>query len=228
MSSISMPDTSVIASEATVLLEATKTMVVITNHDEYERANHIGQGIKRLIKEVKETFALPKKLSDEAHKAICGAEKKHLNPLLEDEAKLKRLVTNYQEEQERKRRAEQRRLEEDARKKAEEERAAEAKAAEDFFGKEAAENVMQAPIVVPTVQAPRAVPKVEGVSSRENWKAEVFDLKMLVAAVAAGTVPIAAIQANETFLNGQARALKAEFSYPGVRAKSEKSVSWAS
>jgi hypothetical protein len=40
----------------------------------------------------------------------------------------------------------------------------------------------------------------------------------LVKAVAAGTVPIQALEANTVFLNGQARMLKAALAYPGVKA----------
>jgi hypothetical protein len=43
----------------------------------------------------------------------------------------------------------------------------------------------------------------------------------LVKAVAAGTVPLNAIQANSTFLNNQARAMKETLAYPGVKAVAE-------
>ena len=43
------------------------------------------------------------------------------------------------------------------------------------------------------------------------------DLAALVAAVAAGEVPLAALEPHLPFLNQQARALKDELRYPGVQ-----------
>lgn len=60
--------------------------------------------------------------------------------------------------------------------------------------------------------------KVAGISMRDVWGAEVTDLKALVQAVAAGTVPLEAIAADIKFLGNQARALKGNLNYPGVRA----------
>lgn len=71
----------------------------------------------------------------------------------------------------------------------------------------------------PTVQ--REPPKVTGVSKRENWSAEVTNLHDLIAGVADGQVPQAALLPNQKFLDMQARALKTEFNYPGVRAVKE-------
>lgn len=75
----------------------------------------------------------------------------------------------------------------------------------------------------PAVEAPA---KVSGISGRMTFSAEVTDLMELVKAVAAGTAPIEAIQADTKFLGAQARAFKkAGQLYPGVMAVAERSIS---
>jgi colicin import membrane protein len=75
----------------------------------------------------------------------------------------------------------------------------------------------------PVVEAPT---KVSGISGRMTFSAEVTDLMELVKAVAAGTAPIEAIQADTKFLGAQARAFKkAGQLYPGVMAVAERSIS---
>jgi hypothetical protein len=77
------------------------------------------------------------------------------------------------------------------------------------------------PVAPVAVFAPRppvaAAPRVEGVSFRDTYTAEVFDLMALVRAVATGLAPITLLQVNTTALNGMARALKNALALPGVR-----------
>lgn len=122
-------------------------------------------------------------------------------------------------------RAEQERIEAEARAAAELARAGgdEATAAE----VEAAAEQTKAEVVAmtPTVQA--APQKLAGVSSREICKAEITDLMELVKAIAAGNASIELIQANTTEINRRARALKSEFTAPGIRVYSETSIAAA-
>lgn len=67
-----------------------------------------------------------------------------------------------------------------------------------------------APVVV------AAAPAVKGVSKRKTYSANVVDLMALVKAVAAGQQPIECLQANQTFLNQQAKAFKENLNIPGV------------
>lgn len=76
---------------------------------------------------------------------------------------------------------------------------------------------------IPTPQ-PKPLPKLNGITSRETWSAEVTDLMALVRAVAAGTVPLRAIQADMTFLRQQAVSMKSDLNYPGVKAVSTPTV----
>lgn len=118
--------------------------------------------------------------------------------------------------------AEQRRL----REAAETRRLEEAVALEAKGDVAGAERLIDAPVIVPTVAPARVVmppvrptlpPRVEGISFRDVWSAEVDDLTALVRAVAEGTVPITLVLANEPELNRMARTLKTQMQVPGVR-----------
>lgn len=69
--------------------------------------------------------------------------------------------------------------------------------------------------------APVAPVKVAGISKRVTYKVEVTDLKALCAAVAAGTVPLSAVKADEAALNRVANALKGDLNYPGCKVTSD-------
>ena len=108
--------------------------------------------------------------------------------------------------------------EEAARREAEEAqiRAAESLQAEGLFA--ASEAVLDAPVVTPKVEV--AMPeKSDGVSYRDVWSAEVVCLAELVKAVAAGTAPLNAIMANDTYLGQWARMSKGTESLPGVKVQ---------
>lgn len=90
---------------------------------------------------------------------------------------------------------------------------------------EAAELAEVAPVALPAVTAPKAA----GVSSRQNWKAEVTDLGALVTAAAAALANgddtlLAYLQANTTTLGQVAKALKAQARIPGVRVYAEEAL----
>lgn len=79
-----------------------------------------------------------------------------------------------------------------------------------------------APVYVPAIQQPKAA----GISTRQNWKADVTDLKALV--IAAGdaakhgdTTLLGYLQANEKAIGQVVRALKAQARIPGVRIYAE-------
>ena len=80
----------------------------------------------------------------------------------------------------------------------------------------AADEVMEAaPVIAKVILA--TPEKSDGVSYRDVWSVEVSCLMELVKAVAAGTVPLAYIHANETALGSWARATKGTESIPGVK-----------
>lgn len=142
---------------------------------------------------------------DEIKKPLEEAKKQILGPAM----------ARYQERASQEAKAEQERLQSEMRKAQEEALLREAEAAHDAGDLAKAKAILETPIVDVAI----AIPKigVEGVSFRETYSAEVTDLAELVKAVSRGEVSIQALKANETWLNGQARALKTEFKSPGVK-----------
>ena len=51
-----------------------------------------------------------------------------------------------------------------------------------------------------------------------GWRAEVVDLLALIQAVASGSAPLAALQANQAFLDQEAARDQEALALPGVRA----------
>ena len=88
-----------------------------------------------------------------------------------------------------------------------------------------ADTILDGPAYVPTIVAPAKAVKVEGVSFRDNWKAEVYDLKALCKAIVEGKAPANVVEPSMTVLNGLARSLKGQLNYPGVRSFCEKITS---
>ena len=73
------------------------------------------------------------------------------------------------------------------------------------------------PKFVPPPPPPKPV-SVAGETTRTTWKAEVQDVQKLIAAVAAGSVPIAVLEVNMTMLNKLVAVSKDQTNIPGVRA----------
>lgn len=87
------------------------------------------------------------------------------------------------------------------------------------------EAILDAPAFVPELVVQKAEPvKVAGASFREFWTAEVVSMSALVAAVAAGKVPMMALTVNQKFLDTEAKLLRDKLNYPGVKANVEKRV----
>lgn len=90
-------------------------------------------------------------------------------------------------------------------------KAAEAAAAQE---QAAIQNMAMAAMVPATAAAPE---KLAGISTRQDWKAEVVDLMALVKAVAAGEASIELLEANTKEIGKRAKALRQEFKAPGIR-----------
>lgn len=189
----------------------------IVDDTTYQKGGTILVVIKGLRKEINETFDPVIAKANAAHKEACAAKKKVESPLVEAEAIIKPALAAYDAELERKAREEQRRLEEEARKRAEDEALAAAAHAEAEGNNTEAEAIINAPIeIAPIVQMPTK-PKIEGVSYRDNWSAQVLDLKALVMAVAAGQQPINLLMPDMVTINKMAKALKGSLNIAGVK-----------
>jgi hypothetical protein len=212
-------ETAEIAAEASATLTVAQNFK-ITAPGQYEEAGTKLQAIKALSKKIDDTFDKHIANAFKAHKDLVAEKKTHQSPLQTAEALIKRAMLGYQFAEEHKRREAEARAQEVARKERERLEAQAAKAAEK--GKvekaealQAAAASVIAPTIAPTVQ------KIAGISTRTTYRAEVVDKMELVKAVAAGTVPLNALDANMTFLNNQARAMKDTLAYPGVKVATD-------
>ena len=140
----------------------------ITTNQNYEAAGAFLVSLKKLQKEIDETFKPIIKKAHDTHKETLAQSKKHSKPVKEAEVIIKKKISVYIDECEKKRRKEQLRLE-----KIEKERQ-EAMALEEAANaetkEEANEIIEQAINETPVVVAPVVQSKVEGISTRKVWK----------------------------------------------------------
>jgi uncharacterized protein YhaN len=191
--------------------------IAIIDQQTYDTAAAKFNGVCALEKEITAHYAPMKEAAHKAHKAVCDAEKQILSPVQEAKRILSRSIGEWDEEQERVRREEQRRLEIEAKKRADEEALASAIEAEQSGADaEEIEAVLSSPAPIQKVTAAPTYSKQ--IPTRESWSAEVVSLSALVKAAAANPAYLCYLQANETALNGAARAQKNVFSVPGCKA----------
>lgn len=201
-------------------LRTSAEALVITNQRTYDGvSSFLSHVIVPLRKQIVETFAPIKAKTYAAWKEAVAQEKKHLDPVDVAERLLKGKIAVWEQEQERLRQVEQRRLEAEARRREEDERLESALAAEcGGCPSEEIEAIIDTPSPPIAVVAPRTFQRAEGISTRENWTAEVVNKQALDQFVATHhefgnlTVP------NTTALNQLARAQKGLLNIPGVRA----------
>ena len=201
--------------------------VKVTDAESYKMAGGLYKSIGEMIKEVKDTFDPICDAANRAHKEATAKRAKFLDPLQDAYRSVKGLMAAWDAEQERIRMEEQRRLAEIARKEAEERAILEAIAAEEEAkrngataeeAEEEAAAIIEQPVYVPPVVVPKAVPKVQGVSYRELWSAECFDVKALCRAIGEGRASTEYVSPNMPALNRVATALKSTMNVPGCRA----------
>lgn len=196
-------------------LESEARQLVITTETEYRDADRFGKAAKALLAEIDAAFDPIIEAAHASHKTALAQKKKQSAPVEE----VKRIIADkmgtwYRAEQARVA-EERRKAEAEARRIAEEEalRVAEELAAAGMH--EAADVAMEAPVVERVVVA--EAPKIEGVSYRETWSAEVVNLAELVKAAAERPELMAFLKADEVKLNGAARTYKNTYRIPGVR-----------
>lgn len=217
-----MNDNTSLAVEVSQPLSEARSFKIVTQ-EHYAAAGDRLKGIKSLLKKVADTFDPIISKAHAAHKEAVSQKKTHEAPLIEAEGIYKRAMLNYQDEQERIRREEQARLEEAARKEREKLEAQAAKAEAKGKTEKADELKTRAEMVaVPVVSI--ETPKIAGISTRETYKAVVFDKMALIRAVAEGKVPDTILLYDQTALNQLARSLKTGLNYPGVRVEAFQTI----
>lgn len=195
--------------------EQAKAIAAITNNDDYVKAGNILLTIKEIRKKIEATFKPIKQKFDAAKKEVLDQEKAADKPLIEAEMYIKPLIAGYLAEQERIRKAEEEKLREEARKQEEDRRLQEAVAAEQNGNKEEAEAIIEAPVQAPPVVVPKTVPKVEGISMRENWKFRIVDEKK---------IPRDFLKVDEVKIGQYVRAMKSAGNIPGVEIYNEANI----
>jgi hypothetical protein len=205
---------------------ASRAMDIASNIQDqgtYEIAALYLQSIKAARKRVAEILDPFVTATHAAWKKAVAERNKYDDPLNKAEDIVKPAMARWWTEEQERQAAERRRLESEARKREEERLLAEAEQHAQNGDHAAADAVLEEPVNVAPPIIP-ATPQTKGISMREEWKCEVSNLMELVKAIAAGKVPLGAIKANDVFLGQQARSLKAEMKYPGVRVWSQKNV----
>ena len=187
----------------------------------FQRIATAGLDAAANIKAIEAYLAPIKEARHKAWKRVCDVLTDKTRPFLEVKEKASRLVAQYQyeQQQEKKRRDEAERVrlakeEEERRSLEAEQLAKEGRVAEGVA-------LLEMPVVdvMPAVST-AAVPKIKGVgAAREKFYAEVTDLMVLVKAVTEGKVPLQAVEANQRFLDNQARQFERTLQYPGVAVK---------
>jgi hypothetical protein len=195
-------------------------LVKVVDADTHKQATENCKAVVAIEKRVGEYWD---PLCDGAHKnwkALVAKRKEFLDPLEAIKKAQSADMKAWEREQEAKRLEAERLAQEIARKQAEDEAIAAAAALEKQGTPEAkaeAEKIMAAPVDIPQVVVKSVVPKGGGSFTRDNWKAEVTNIKALARAVLAGQVPEQALMGNTVFLGQQARSLKKGMAWPGVR-----------
>lgn len=211
----------------------------VTDKQSYLNASHLLTSVKHFRAEIAKFFAPhiaaameTKRKAEAARKALADEQARMEGPLVEAEGSLKRSLLSWDAAQEQARIEEERQLQAVAREQAEAVTLAAAAALEaeatatgDVAMLQEAHDILEQPMDTPVVVVKKAMPKVEGVTYRDNWKAsDAVDVKTLAAAVAAGTVPTTFILPNMTALNQFARATKGTQVIPGVKVWNDRQI----
>jgi hypothetical protein len=189
--------------------------IQIKSQVDYARAGEIILNIKAIRKKITETFKPIKQKMDAAKQEVLDQERKADAPLKEAEALLTPQIIKWNQEQEKLRLAEEQRLREIARKEEEERQLQEAIQAEHAGNKEEAAAIMDTPVYVPPVVVKKEVPKVAGMSIRDNWKFRIVDEKK---------IPREYWKVDEVKIGTFVRGSHGKISIPGVEIYNEGSV----
>lgn len=195
--------------------------IEVSDKETHGTAQEFLKGCSTLERKITDLFAEPKRKAHEAHKSITKAEKELLEPVGRAKTIVTGKVDAYEGEQRRIAEEAERKLREEARKIEEDRKLAEAEAAEKDGEHEVADAILSEPVSVPVVKVQTETAKVEGVSQRANYKAEVTDLLALVKHVAAHPECVNLLMPNMPAINSMARAQKEAMKIPGVRVVKE-------
>jgi hypothetical protein len=200
-----------------VVLENAKKLVAITSAEEAEQVTNFGRLLQAATGEA-EKFYKPHKAQIDAIKApILQDEHADVDAYKAESKRLGLLMTGWMKQCREQQEIADRLAREEANRKAQEEALLRAIEVEEVEGTAAAEEVLAAPLYVPPVVTQSMQPfKPKGSVASATYKAKLDNLLVLVKAIAEGKAPIQAIEWNESWCNGQARAFREAYNIPGT------------
>jgi hypothetical protein len=210
-------------------LLATRLPDAISSPQEYEAIAADQERVDRFIKRAKPEFD---DVCDGAHKAWKKA--CHLRSLFFDgleafNARARRLMGDYREQQERIRRDQERQIAEEQRKVEQDRLNKEAKLLEKQGQKEMAAAVRQTPVVAPAVSLPSTVPIVAGLAYSTVWKWRIAGCTDVnggrkdkdARKRAAALVPREFLDLDDAAITSRVSAMKSMAKIPGIEVFSE-------
>lgn len=194
-----------LAQQEGLALMAQAEAIKVVDAASFQAAGEFLRSLKAHQRQIADLLDPLIKAAHEAHKVAVAQKKRLLEGPEAAERTLKTAMADYETAQRREALLVQARA------------AEEAKVATEIARRD---GVIAPPVVTPA--APVEVPRAEGVTFTDKWHAEVVDFRALVAAVAAGQVPLDVLAPVQKVLDDHARALKAQLAIPGVRAVAER------
>lgn len=230
MSDTSNTQESEIKQQALTIVEQSKA-VTIRDQETYDQATSLLlDQIKPFRKRWKDFWYGndngPVPLAYRAYKSVLDKFNQGDTPLEAAEKQVKAEIARFDAEQEKIRQQKQREAEEAARKAEEEERLRVATLAEESGASDEEVNaIVDAPVMAVAPPVEPTYQKASGISSRDNYKCRVTDIKALCKAIGAGKVPANYVLPNEPVLNARARADQMTLAIPGCVPWNDKIVS---
>ena len=198
-------------------IQETVGALKIVSPEQYVQAAEVSKSIAALRKEIESTFDPIISKAYAAHKEACNQKSRYLNPLVEQQRKVDSLILAWNREQERIRRQKEEELAAQVRRDQEAQALREAEELERQGEPELANVVLENQIAAPApvVSIASAVPKVDGLSKRVNWRWRVKNVDL---------IPRQYMQPNEIAIGGVVRSLKDKTVIPGIEVYSEDSA----
>jgi hypothetical protein len=225
---IALSDTTAFEKKALAIRTAAGRLIV-KDDETFLSAGLLLKDIKSYDHEVDEICDPGIKRWYDGHRASVADKKKLTEPLREAEENIKGKLAEYNQKIQDKIEQDRRGREKAAQDKAEKERRDAARLAEKAGDKKAAKEILNTPLApVPVAPSTMEIPKVQGVSFRKKWNAEITDIKALIAAVAVGDAPSSLLKIDEVKLRAFASATRGNMNVPGVRFYSTNEVASSS
>lgn len=209
--------------QLTVDVEATLPPDVISSPAEYSAVAAVEAKIGAYLSTYEPVFDEHVADAHKVWKQACSIRGVFIDGPKALKERARRLLGAYKDTQERLRRQEEDRLRQEEQRRLEADRAAKAKQLEKAGRKEDAAIVKATPVQAPVVALPSAVPQVDGLTYRDEWKwRPIAGDTPAGRKQAAQIVPRDYLKLDEVALNALARSMKGSVKVPGIEFWCEK------